>query len=108
MSVQDDLDPSIVGFEFIKEGSDWLAIFNPNVPRQMDVRLTSRFTHEKYVPFYVNSTLLTIDNRNYIFEGLCAVLNFPWMPNYWPWDQMASYYCMIWLQTKSSRTNRGA
>jgi hypothetical protein len=47
MEIPDDLDPSIVGFEFIKEGSDWLAIFNPKVPRQMDVKLANRFIHDK-------------------------------------------------------------
>jgi glucose repression regulatory protein TUP1 len=47
MSTPDVLDPGTVGFEFIKEGSDWLAIFNPNVPRQMDVKLSNRFVHEK-------------------------------------------------------------
>jgi len=49
--ILDDLDPSIVGFEFTKEGSDWLAIFNPKVPRQMDVKLTSRLPHEKFASF---------------------------------------------------------
>lgn len=49
MSAQDDLDPSCVGLEFIKEGADWLAIFNPKVPRQMDVKLAHKFAHEKYV-----------------------------------------------------------
>jgi hypothetical protein len=56
MSVQDDLDPNVVGFEFIKEGSDWLAIFNPKVPRQMDVRLTNRLIHEKCVSFCMSLT----------------------------------------------------
>jgi hypothetical protein len=50
MSVQNDLEPGVVGFEFVKEGTDWLAVFNPQVPRQMDVKLTKRFVHEKCVP----------------------------------------------------------
>lgn len=49
MSHQDDLDPNVVGFEFVKEGADWLAIFNPKVPRQMDVKLAHKFTCEKCV-----------------------------------------------------------
>lgn len=48
MSVQDDLDPNSVGLEFIKEGADWRAIFNPKVPRQMDVKLLNKFVHERY------------------------------------------------------------
>ncbi|KZP33863.1 WD40 repeat-like protein [Athelia psychrophila] len=49
MSYQDDLDPASVGPEFIKEGADWLAIFNPKVPRPMDVTLTRKFVHSKVV-----------------------------------------------------------
>jgi len=29
MSLHDDLDSSFVGLDFIKEGEDWLATFNP-------------------------------------------------------------------------------
>lgn len=49
----DDLNPSFVGLDFIKEGPDWLAIFNPKVPRQMDVKLVNKFVHEKCVPCHV-------------------------------------------------------
>jgi hypothetical protein len=68
MEIPDDLDPSTVGFEFIKEGSDWLAIFNPKVPRQMDVKLTNRFTHDKCAPSrsqHVVSRLVDISQYNF-------------------------------------------
>lgn len=45
----DELDPLSVPLEFVKEGSDWLAVFNPRVPRAMDVKLVNRFVHEKCV-----------------------------------------------------------
>ncbi|KAF7970927.1 hypothetical protein HWV62_22566 [Athelia sp. TMB] len=59
MSLQDDLDPASVGSEFIKEGVDWLAIFNPKVPRPMDVTLARKFVHQKF-------ELSENDQRNYV------------------------------------------
>ncbi|TFY81284.1 hypothetical protein EWM64_g2728 [Hericium alpestre] len=47
--MSDILDPSTVSPEFVKEGADWLAVFNPNVPRVMDVKLLSKFVHDKVV-----------------------------------------------------------
>jgi hypothetical protein len=43
------LDPLSVPPEFVKEGTDWLAVFNPTVPRVMDVDLAHKFVHDKYV-----------------------------------------------------------
>ena len=43
----DELDPTSVGLEFTKEGGDWLAVFNPSVPRAMDVSLVQRLVHNK-------------------------------------------------------------
>ncbi|THH14583.1 hypothetical protein EW146_g5767 [Bondarzewia mesenterica] len=49
MSDFDELDPSSIPAEFLKEGSDWIAAFNPRVQRVMDVKLESKFQHEKVV-----------------------------------------------------------
>jgi hypothetical protein len=47
----DELDSTTVPADFVKEGDDWLAIFNPHVPRQMDVQLAARYVHERCVCF---------------------------------------------------------
>lgn len=44
-----DLDPTSVPPEYTKEGADWLAVFNPHVPRVMDVKLEAKFTHDRCV-----------------------------------------------------------
>ncbi|KAI0316319.1 WD40 repeat-like protein [Amylostereum chailletii] len=51
MSTTNDqaLDPSAVPIEYLKEGPDWLAVFNPRVQRVMDVKLLARFPHDKVV-----------------------------------------------------------
>ena len=43
-----DLEPDQVPPELKKEGSDWWAIFSPNVPRVLDVSLSLTLTHERY------------------------------------------------------------
>ena len=43
------LDPLSVPPEFVKEGTDWFAVFNPTVQRVMDVDLAHKFTHDKCV-----------------------------------------------------------
>jgi glucose repression regulatory protein TUP1 len=47
----DELDATTVPADFVKEGGDWLAIFNPRVPRQMDVQLAARHVHDGCVCF---------------------------------------------------------
>lgn len=44
-----DLDPDEVPKELKKEGSDWLAIFNPKVKRALDVNLVHTLMHESVV-----------------------------------------------------------
>jgi general transcriptional corepressor TUP1 len=44
-----DLDPDEVPRELKKEGSDWLAIFNPKVKRVLDVNLVHTLMHESVV-----------------------------------------------------------
>ncbi|KAH7926145.1 WD40 repeat-like protein [Leucogyrophana mollusca] len=64
-----DLDPMTVPSEFIKEGGDWLAVFNPLIPRQMDVQLAGRFVHEGVVcsvKFSVDATLLAVGSENVV------------------------------------------
>ncbi|KAA1472404.1 WD40 repeat-like protein [Dentipellis sp. KUC8613] len=46
---EDHLDPSTVSPEFVKEGADWLAVFNPRVPRVMDVKLKCKFVLNKVI-----------------------------------------------------------
>ncbi|KII87799.1 hypothetical protein PLICRDRAFT_176565 [Plicaturopsis crispa FD-325 SS-3] len=48
-SAGDSLDPLSVPTDFVKEGRDWLAVFNPKVPRQMDVSLVSTFVHDSII-----------------------------------------------------------
>lgn len=45
----DDLDPHNVPPELKKEGSDWFAVFNPNVKRVLDVSLVHTLMHERCV-----------------------------------------------------------
>ena len=44
-----DLDPQQVPPEFKKEGRDWWAIFNPSVPRVLDISLSLTLEHERRV-----------------------------------------------------------
>lgn len=46
-SFPDDLDIHSVPPEFRKEGSDWLALFNPKVKRVLDVNLMHTLAHER-------------------------------------------------------------
>ncbi|KAH7103276.1 WD40-repeat-containing domain protein [Auriculariales sp. MPI-PUGE-AT-0066] len=41
----DELDPRSWPAEYRKSGHNWTALFNPNVPRQLDVSLSLTFTH---------------------------------------------------------------
>lgn len=59
----EELDSTTVPADFVKEGSDWLAIFNPRVPRQMDVQLAARYIHDGVVcsvKFSLDGTLLAV------------------------------------------------
>ncbi|EGO03630.1 hypothetical protein SERLA73DRAFT_130029 [Serpula lacrymans var. lacrymans S7.3] len=63
MASFDPLDPQSVPPEFTKESTDWLAIFNPRVPRQMDVQLAARFVHDGVicsVKFSADGSLLAV------------------------------------------------
>jgi len=42
-----ELDPDEVPKDLKKEGSDWLAIFNPKVKRVLDVNLVHTLMHER-------------------------------------------------------------
>ncbi|KAF8320380.1 WD40 repeat-like protein [Clavulina sp. PMI_390] len=44
-----DLEPDQVRPEHKKEGSDWWAIFNPRLPKVLDVNLSLTLTHESVV-----------------------------------------------------------
>lgn len=39
------LDPLTAPSYSVKEGNGWLAVFNPDARRQMDVQLLSGYTH---------------------------------------------------------------
>ena len=43
------LDPLTAPSYSVKEGNGWLAVFNSDVPRQMDVQLRSVYTHSGWV-----------------------------------------------------------
>ncbi|OJA15460.1 hypothetical protein AZE42_02200 [Rhizopogon vesiculosus] len=65
----DELDPTTVPADFVKEGGDWLAIFNPCVPRQMDVQLAARYVHDS-VKFSLDGTLFAVG-----IEGAVVLYN---------------------------------
>lgn len=69
----EELDLTTVPVDFVKEGSDWLAIFNPRVPRQMDVQLAARYVHDGVVcsvKFSLDGTLLAVG-----MEGAVVLYN---------------------------------
>ena len=45
----EDMDPHNMPPEYKKEGTDWFAIFNPQVPRVLDVNLVHTLLHERCV-----------------------------------------------------------
>ena len=49
----DDLDQFTLPPEFRKEGSDWIAIFNPKAKRVLDVSLVHTLAHEELVMLFV-------------------------------------------------------
>jgi glucose repression regulatory protein TUP1 len=71
--MSEELDSTTVPVDFVKEGGDWLAIFNPRVPRQMDVQLVARYLHEGVVcsvKFSLDGTLLAVG-----MEGAVVLYN---------------------------------
>ena len=44
-----DLNPDDLPPELKRQGNDWFAVFNPNVPRVLDVNLLHSLTHESVV-----------------------------------------------------------
>ncbi|KAG1730837.1 WD40-repeat-containing domain protein [Suillus paluster] len=69
----DELDSTTVPADFVKEGGDWLAIFNPRVPRQMNVQLAARYVHDGVVcsvKFSLDGTLLAVGT-----EGAVVLYN---------------------------------
>jgi glucose repression regulatory protein TUP1 len=51
-----DLDPEALPRELKKEGSDWLALFNPKVKKVLDVDLVHTLVHDSYV-FHASSAI---------------------------------------------------
>jgi hypothetical protein len=49
----DETDFQNAPAEYKKEGTDWLALFNPKVKRVLDVSLVHTLEHERYVVLYV-------------------------------------------------------
>jgi glucose repression regulatory protein TUP1 len=45
----DTPDPSVVPPQWKKEGSDWFVLYNPAIPRTLDVSLVHTFLHETVV-----------------------------------------------------------
>ncbi|CAK5273801.1 unnamed protein product [Mycena citricolor] len=45
----DAADPSVVPPQWKKEGADWFALYNPSIPRSMEVGLVHSFLHETVV-----------------------------------------------------------
>ncbi|KAG1898462.1 WD40-repeat-containing domain protein [Suillus fuscotomentosus] len=69
----EELDSTTVPVDFVKEGGDWLAIFNPRVPRQMDVQLAARYVHDGVVcsvKFSLDGTFLAVG-----MEGAVVLYN---------------------------------
>ncbi|KAJ8592643.1 chromatin associated protein [Rhizopogon salebrosus TDB-379] len=69
----DELDSTTVPADYVKEGGDWLAIFNPRVPRQMDVQLVARYVHDGVVcnvKFSLDGTFLAVGT-----EGAVVLYN---------------------------------
>ncbi|KAG5437350.1 hypothetical protein PCANB_000780 [Pneumocystis canis] len=44
-----DIDPDMIPRELKKEGSDWTVLFNPNVPRVLDINLIHTLEHQSVV-----------------------------------------------------------
>ncbi|KAH7886979.1 WD40-repeat-containing domain protein [Phlebopus sp. FC_14] len=62
-----DLDPLTAPAYSVKEGNGWLAVFNPDVARQMDVQLLQRYGHNGVicsVRFSSDGTLLAVGTDN--------------------------------------------
>ncbi|KAG9024915.1 general transcription repressor [Tulasnella sp. UAMH 9824] len=51
-----DLNPEQVPPELKKEGTDWFAIFNPQVQRKLDISLALSLTHERTAQIYDTET----------------------------------------------------
>ncbi|KAN0084161.1 WD40-repeat-containing domain protein [Tylopilus felleus] len=63
------LDPLTAPSYSVKEGNGWLAVFNSDVPRQMDVQLRSVYTHSGAVccvKFSSDGSLLAVGTENAI------------------------------------------
>lgn len=45
----DGIDLTLVPKEFKKEGSDWHALYNPEVPRKFEITLLHTLSHLTYV-----------------------------------------------------------
>ncbi|KAG4304097.1 hypothetical protein PORY_002461 [Pneumocystis oryctolagi] len=44
-----DMDPDMIPREFKKEGSDWTVLFNPNIPRVLDINFVHTLEHQSVV-----------------------------------------------------------
>jgi hypothetical protein len=66
------LDPLAVPPEFVHEGDDWLVVFNPTVPRVMDVKLAHKFIHDKCVLYIYSSIFIPITYSHPVQELFVA------------------------------------
>ncbi|KAG9313381.1 WD40-repeat-containing domain protein [Chiua virens] len=63
------LDPLTAPAYSVKEGNGWLAVFNPDARRQMDVQLSAAYTHDGVVccvKFSSDGSLLAVGTDNAI------------------------------------------
>lgn len=47
--INSDMDPDMISRELKKEGTDWTVLFNPNVPRVLDINLVHTLEHQSVV-----------------------------------------------------------
>src|SRR5260370_33651076 len=64
-----DLRPEQVLLELKKEGSNWWAIFNPSIPRVLDISLSLTLEHERHVDAIAwnNSSGLNLELHKAVF-----------------------------------------
>ncbi|KIM70484.1 hypothetical protein SCLCIDRAFT_12448 [Scleroderma citrinum Foug A] len=65
--MSDVLDPQTAPTYSIKEGSGWIAVFNPDAPRQMDIQLHKCYVHDAVVSsvkFSSDGRLLAVGTNN--------------------------------------------
>jgi general transcriptional corepressor TUP1 len=70
-----DLKPDRVPRELKKVGSDWWAIFSPNVPRVLDVNLNLTLIHERSVDLFFSHfpPYFSIKTNDFHVSVVCCV-----------------------------------